>query len=190
MNPIHNEKDGSWTVIAPMAIDCDGSPHAYNPHDTGLDALANGGPVHDPYGYELNPRTGLAYIQGVDAPAYDESSHGFYVSATTYGRKEYPHNDPRRYLNSEIEPFIVVPGSFRRNVPGIVMGCRAVVRYKGRECEAVVGDIGPRFGEASIAVAKALGIDSNGRRGGVDAPEVTYIVWPGVAAKGYELQPA
>ncbi len=189
MSPTFNPKDGSWTVIADMKIDCDGSPHCYNAHDTGLDALANGGPREAPYGYELNPHTGHPYVQGVDAPAYDATSHGFYVSATTYERREYPANDPHRYLNSETERFIVVPSSFRRHVPGIVLGCRATVKFRGRECPAVVGDIGPRFGEASIAVAAALGIDTNGRHGGTDE-EVTYTIWPGVAAEGYQLHPA
>ncbi len=190
MNIEFDKATGSYTVRAPMAIDCDGSPHAYHPDDkSGLDALANGGPRDDPYGYEVNPHTGKPYIQGQDAPAFDESSKGFFVSATTYGRKQYAHNDPMRYLNSETERFVVVPGSFRRHVPGVVLGCRAVVSFNGQECEAVVGDIGPRFGEASIAVAKALGIDHNGRHGGTDRL-VTYRVYPGIPAPGYELQPA
>lgn len=182
--------DGSYTVQAPMAIDCDGSPHAYHPDDhSGLDALANGGPRNDPYGYEMNPHTGRPYIQGEDAPAYDDSSRGFYVSATTYQRRKFAANDPRRYLNSEKELFIVVPGSFRKHIPGIVLGCKAIVAFRGKSCDAVVGDIGPRFGEASIAVAAALGIDTNGRNGGTEEM-VKYTIFPGVAAEGYELQPA
>jgi hypothetical protein len=185
------QTDGSWLIEnAPLAIDCDGSPHAYHPDNhSGLDDLRNGGPLDQPYGYEINPATRRPFVQGQDAPAYDESSRGFFVSATTYQRREYPANDPRRYLNSETELFIVVPAAFRKHVPGVVLGCRAEVTYGGKSCQAVVGDVGPRFGEASIAVAAALGIDANGRRGGVEAG-VAYRIWPGVPAEGYELQPA
>lgn len=183
--------DGSWLVSnAPMAIDCDGSPHAYHPDNhSGLDDLRNGGPADDPYGYELNPQTGKPFIQGVDAPAFDDSSRGFYVSSTTHQRPEFAGNDPMRYLDSETESFIVVPGSFRRHVAGIVIGCKAEATYRGKTVEAVVGDIGPSFGEASIACAKALGINPDGRTGGV-SNGVTYRIWPGIPADGYELQRA
>ncbi len=179
-----------FTYRGGMSIDCDGSPHAYHPDDkSGLDALANGGPKDDPYGYLLNPATKKPYIQGQDAPAFDDSSKGFYVSATTYERKEFPANDPRRYLNSETERFIVVPSKFRREAKGAVLGCKATVEYKGNVIETVVGDIGPRFGEASIAVARGLGINASGRHGGTD-DGVTYRIYPGIAAEGYELHPA
>lgn len=189
------QSDGSWLVRnAPMAIDCDGSPRAYHPDNhSGLDDLRNGGPASDPYGYELNPATGRPFIQGKDAPAFSPDTVGFYVSATSYCRKEYAHNDPHRYLNAETECFGVVPGWFRKHVPGVVLGCRMVISYEGQSIEAVAGDVGPSFGEASIACAKRLGINPNGRSGGVDSG-VTYRIYPGVRAVvsgvPYDLQPA
>ncbi len=167
-------------------IDADGSPRAYGPDNTGLDFNANGGPITAPYGYELNPKTGKPFIQGVDAPLFNETTRGFYVSATTYERKQFAANDPRRYLNSETERFGVVTGYFRKHVPGIVLGCKMLVRFNGKEAIAVAGDIGPSFGEGSIALAEALGIPSNARHGGVDNG-VEWRTYPGVVCPGYEL---
>lgn len=179
----------AWVVKTGAKIDADGSPRAYGPNNSGLDYNANGGPPHAPYGYELNPATGYPFVQGEDAPAYSAETKGFYVSATTYERRKYPRNDPRRYLNSEREVFVVVTGAFRRHVPGIVIGGKCVVRYNGREVSAVMGDVGPDFGEMSIACAAALGIDADARHGGV-TEGVEYRFYPGVAAPGYELQAA
>lgn len=170
-------------------IDGDGSPRCYGPDNSGLDLTANGGPPHNPYGYELNPRTGKPFIQGEDAPEYDAGTRGFYVSSTTYQRKEFAPNDPHRYLNSEKEIFAVVPGAFRRHVPGIVMGCKFTAEYEGKVATGIVGDIGPDFGEGSIALAEALGIPSSPRDGGVSGG-VTWRFYPGVAVDGYELQRA
>lgn len=184
-----DESDGAWVITTGFAIDADGSPRCYGPNDTGLDYAKNGGPEDDPYGYELNPKTGKPFIQGLDAPAYSEATRGMYVSATTYQRKEYPPNDCRRYLNSEEVIFGVVPGSFRKHVPGIVIGCKMLVTYSGLPIIAVAGDVGPRFGEGSIALAKALGIPSNPRHGGVGSG-VEWRTYPGIAAPGFVLQPA
>lgn len=182
--------EGGWEITGiGLAIDADGSPRAYGPNDTGLDYNANAGPPNAPYGYELNPHTGRPFIQGEDAPAFSDTTRGFYVSSTTYQRREYAANDPMRYLNSETEVFIVVPGSFRKHVQGIVIGCRAEIEYQGRFIKAVAGDVGPAWGEASIAAAKALGINADPRHGGTSSG-VTIRVYPGQPAEGYELQPA
>ncbi len=180
--------DGAYVIHAGMAIDADGSPRAYNKANSGLDDLLNAGPLNAPYGYELNPATGHPFVQGLDAPAYSADTQGFYVSSTSYQRREYPANDPSRYLNSETELYIVATRSFRRHIPGVVLGCRATVTYRGQSVTAIVGDIGPDFGEASVAVAKALGINSNARTGGC-AHGVEYRIYPGQTVAGYQLQP-
>lgn len=184
-----DEKDNSWVFHGGMAIDADGSARAYNADDTGLEFLANGGPEHAPYGYELNHATGKPFVQGEDAPAASDATKGFYVSATTYENREYAANDPMRYLDSEKVRYVVVPNSFRRHVPGVVLGCKCLVSFNGKTVEAGVGDIGPDFGEASIATANALGIQSNPRHGGTGSG-VEYRFYPGVVAEGFKLQPA
>lgn len=118
-----------------------------------------------------------------------------------------PHGDPYfqpdttlhhdgKSLNAEEVPFIVVPPEIIRAVPGIVLGCKATIAYRGRECPCVVGDTGPhnKLGEASPAAAEAVGINGNPNTGGIDLPRVTFELWPGVPAEvngvTYELQPA
>lgn len=184
------QADGWWLIEnAAFDVDGDGSPHCYSPNGDGLDYLANGGPIDNPYGYLLNPETRQPYVQGVDAPAFDDSCNGFYVSSTTYQRTQFALNDPRRYLNSETEDFIVVPGWWRKSVPGIVMGCVAEIIYRGVTYPCMSGDVGPRWGEGSISLAKKLGIPASPKDGGVDSG-VTFRVRPGYAAPGYELQRA
>lgn len=190
MIPVHqDQKDGAWVAVTGMRIDADGSPRAYGPNNIGLEYNANGGPAHAPYGYELNHTTGKPYIQGQDAPAANLSTEGFYVSATTYENREFATNDPHRYLDSEKVRYVVVPSSFRRHVPGIVLGCKCLVTFNHQTVEAVVGDIGPDFGEASIATADALGIQSDPRHGGIGFG-VEYRFYPGIAAEGFRLIPA
>jgi hypothetical protein len=63
------------------------------------------------------------------------------------------------------------------------------------QCDAVVGDVGPRtkIGEISIAAAKLLGIDPDPVNGGTDERIIEYTIHVGVPAKinniQYTLQP-
>lgn len=185
------QPDGSFIVHAGMAIDGDGSPHCYAPHGSGLpalDFLANAGHEGNWWGLACDG-AGNPYIQGKNAPTHDSSSNGFYVSTTSLTHKGYAQNDPMHYLNAETECFVVVPRKFVRSVAGIVLGCRCLVTNtgNGKTCEAVVGDIGPDFGEASIATAHALDVPGGPKAGGISTG-ITYQFFPGVPAAGYELQ--
>ena len=178
----------SYAFKSGMAIDSDGSPRSYAPPSSGLvalDYLKNAGYAGNWWGIACDDH-GKPYVQGQNAPCNDPKSKGYYVSTTSYERSEFAHNDTRRYLNSETEKFIVVPNSFRKSVEGIVLGCLVKVSYNGKTAQAVVGDVGPRIGEGSIALANALGIPSNPKKGGVDSG-VTYEIFPGVTAPGYRL---
>lgn len=116
-----------------------------------------------------------------------------------------PHGDPDfqndttlhfegKPLNSDVDKWIVLPMPVIRAVKGIVLGCQATVHYKGKSCDAVVGDVGPsrKIGEISRAVAFALGINPSPTIGGVDDASVRYEWTPGVAAvvdgRRYELK--
>ncbi|WP_328557185.1 glycoside hydrolase family 75 protein [Streptomyces sp. NBC_00358] len=86
-----------------------------------------------------------------------------------------------RYLSAETLPYIVVPApsdvwNYRDH--GIGPGSVAAVIYRDRVQYAVVGDTGPQdiIGEASYAVAAALGIRPDPRGGGTPSG-VTYIVF-------------
>lgn len=99
-------------------------------------------------------------------------------------------------LNSDVDKYIVLPPTIVKAVPGIMLGCQALVLNikNGRQTHAVVGDIGPsrKLGELSAACALALGISPNPNIGGTDDFILNYTVWPGVAAvvdgKQYQLQ--
>lgn len=118
---------------------------------------------------------------------------GYYVSTTAYENRKFKESDPRRYLDAERVRFIVVPSALRKAVRGVVLGCRAIVTnpWNGQKAEGLVGDLGPatHLGEGSIALASALGIKSDPRRGGTEN-HLLYEIYPDEAAPGFQLQPA
>ncbi|MBA3651272.1 MAG: hypothetical protein H0W66_07295 [Chthoniobacterales bacterium] len=90
--------------------------------------------------------------------------------------------DPRRYVDSESIPYIVLPGG---KLGGAKLGDYALVintRTKDR-VKAIVADSGPKnkLGEASIATAEALlgKSKSSPKTGGTDEKIIRYIVFPG-----------
>lgn len=182
--------DGCCSFVAGMTIDADGSPRAYGPDNKGLDYTENAG--HPGNWWGVVTRNGRPVIQsGLDE---GQPCKGMYISTTSLQNAYEGLYDVRRYVNSEEVPFIVVPGFLRKRLPGIVMGCRAEVRYAGnnRVVECVVADSGPatHLGEGSIKLAKQLNIPSSARSGGLDKQLITYKFWPGVVSKfGYRLQP-
>lgn len=99
-----------------------------------------------------------------------------------------------RALNADLIPYIVVPRWLAADVPGIVLGCQAVVLLGSKLVQAVVGDIGPdhKIGEVSIECARRLGIPASPLTGGV-AGGVFYRIHPGIPAIvdgiQYALQP-
>ncbi len=159
---------------AGMAIDADGSPHAYNPQNTGLDALGNAGKPGNWWGIDTNS-SGKPYVQGAKDPA-----PGYYVSTTALTDSRYPSSDPRHFVDSETVPFIAVPPELKNQ--GVKVGDLVAVRNEktGKTAYAVVADIGPRgkIGEGSIKLAQELGINSNARSGGASSG-ISYVVFPG-----------
>lgn len=157
-----------------MSIDADGSPHAYNPSNTGLDALGNAGKPGNWWGIATNSQ-GKPYVQGPNDPA-----PGYYVSTTSLEDARYPASDPRRYVDSEKVPFIAVSPELKSQ--GVKVGDLVAVRNEktGKTAFAVVADIGPKghAGEGSIKLAQELGINDDARRGGASSG-VQYVVFPG-----------
>lgn len=180
----------SWQSGA--RIDADGSPRAYGPHDSGLDYTANAGGPGNWYGIATD-KHGKPFIQGENDPY-----PGMFVSTTAYENEGFAASDPRRYLDSEKVYYVVIPGHLRKQVPGIVLGCKAEVTntHTGVCVTAVVGDVGPsdEIGEVSIALADTLGIPSGPKSGGTSKQILAFEVFPGVAAKvngvQYRLIPA
>lgn len=184
--PVMLHDDGSVSFVAGMSIDADGGRRTYAPAGSGLpalDYLANAGEPGNWYGLVCDT-DGKPII----APS------GYYVSPTTYRRREFPRTDPRAYLDPETEFFVVFPRQLRMAVKPVVLGCRCVVTdlKSGREKMCVAGDAGPatHLGEASIAVAEFFGVPSSPKHGGTDERRFRYTFYPGNAADGYELQAA
>ncbi len=183
---IIEDDDGRVHFKGDLDIDADGAYRAYHPDNrSGLDDLRNAHTGSDWYGCVT--RHGSPVIQGPDDPA-----PGFYVSATSLhlahdDGSQRDETDPRRYVDAESVPFIVVPPQIIRGVAGVVLGCKARITdtRTGRSVECVVADSGPRSkdGEASIAAAKALGINASALTGGEDDPVFLYELWPGIAAE-------
>lgn len=162
---------------AGMTIDADGAYRAYHPDSKkGLDYLANAGRPGKWWGVVTGNgnQSGTPVVQSTTDPA-----PGFFVSATALVNPDYGVANPRRYVDSESVPFLVLPGG---STFGAELGDFGyVVNFQEkRGCGAVFADIGPRdhIGEGSIALAKALCIPSNPRKGGV-TQGVGYVVFTG-----------
>lgn len=157
--------DGGVEFVAEMTINADGSPRCYHPEGSppGLDYTANGGRPGNWWALATHNQkaSGRPVIQGPNDPA-----PGFYVSMTALTNPGFRYDDPRRYQDSETVPFIVIPGGARWAKLG--QRCLVANLRNGKTCEAVVADIGPRnhLGEGSIALAKALGVNPDAKRGG------------------------
>jgi hypothetical protein len=166
--------DGAVCWVGRLAVDADGSPHAYHPDSKrGLDRLDNAGKPGAWYGIAAAP-DGNPIVQGPNDPA-----PGFYVSTTALIDPAYPSGDPRRYVDSEQVPYLSVPPELIHGM-GVRKGDLAAVYYKGTICFAVVADVGPHgeIGEGSVALAQALGIPSSARDGGCSGG-VRFAVFTG-----------
>jgi len=167
-----------------LAIDADGAPDAYHPKGLGLDALGNAGKPGSWWGVvtDTGKPDGTPVVQGPADPR-----PGFYVSTTSLQDPKRPAPDPRRYVDSITVPYVAIsPRLLARSLAG---GAKlgdvvAVVNVaNGKVAYAVVADVGPKdkLGEGSIALAQALGVDGNPRRGGV-GKGIAYVVFPGSGA--------
>ncbi len=166
---------GAYCWRSGLSVDADGSPRAYAPDNGGLhglDHLRNAGRPGRWYGVATND-SGIPIIQGEHDPA-----PGFLVSTTALVDRMRAQYDPRRYVDSEVIPYIVVPPELISR--GVHLGDVGLAAYGDRSCAAVIADVGPSraYGEGSIALATALGIPADPRHGGA-ARGVSYICWPG-----------
>ena len=171
--------EGVFFYESGLAIDADGSPRAYHPTDRlGLDSLSHAG--HRGNWWALvthNERTsGNPVVQGRADPA-----PGYFVSTTAlYDRTNTNPRDPRRYVDAEKIPYVVLhPRALRYAKLG---DFATVINLKNRKiAAAIVADESAAnlpVGEGSIALARALVIDSSPRHGGQDG-KVVFVIYPG-----------
>jgi hypothetical protein len=102
-----------------------------------------------------------------------------------------------KFLNADIDKYIVIPPQIRAMVPPIVMGCQArITNLKtGMWYAAVVGDIGPdeKTGEAAYCLANIINPNVTYNTGHLELIYL-YELWPGIPAvvegKTYKLESA
>lgn len=181
------DDDSAFFYESGLMIDADGAYHAYHPdHKSGLDYLGNAGTPGNWWALvtDNGQPSGRPVIQTDTDPA-----PGFYISTTSLEDPSRDRKDPQRYVNAEAINFIVLPG---RLGLGAKLGDFAVAirPTTGTYVYAVYADVGPanKIGEGSIALAKALGINSDPKSGGVGSG-VAYVVFPGTN-QGWPLSQA
>ena len=162
-----------------MTIDADGSPRAFHPiSKKGLDDASHAGHTGNWWGIltDNGDTNGKPLIQGPNDPA-----PGYYISTTGIQDLSKGENDPRRYADAEKVPYVVLSGTAKQNFDS-VLGDYAVVYNKANRkvSFAMFGDDWPdlKIGEASVAVAKELGINADAREGGVENASVVYLIFP------------
>ena len=162
----------AFFFVSGMTIDADGAPNAYNPDDTGLDALANAGdPAH--WNGIATDRDGNPLIQQESDPF-----PGYYISCTSLSDKTKESTDPTVYVDASKIPYVALPqevadrGEARLGDFAVVMNLR-----NGKSSFAIYADIGT-LGEGSVALADALGIRSDARHGG-ESDGILYLLFPG-----------
>ena len=154
-----------------MTVDADGSPRAYNPQNTGLDALGNAGHPGNWWGVATDSR-GKPYVQGPNDPA-----PGHYVSTTALEDPRFAASDPRRYVDSEKVPFIAIAPQLKDQ--GLKLGDLVAVRNErtGKTVFAIVADVGPRDHLAKAASSWRRNWASTPTRG-VAARAAASRTWP------------
>ncbi|MDQ0513520.1 glycoside hydrolase family 75 protein [Ancylobacter amanitiformis] len=195
---IWEDDDGRVHFTADADIDADGANGqngalaAYKTDNSGFEYLANGGMAIQ------NGKVICAHEWARDIVILGADNEprvfpgGIIASPTWYCYPGRELDDPAAYVDAQTVPYIVVPPMIIARVAGVVRGGKARVTWQGRSVDGVVADRGPRnkIGELSIAAAAAIGMPSSPRHGGREIPDVEYELWPGVAAPGFELQPA
>ncbi len=89
-------------------------------------------------------------------PVEQPDGSGFYVSATALYDASYPEADQRRYVEPLAVPASVVSRDLARQ--GVVQGSAGVAIRADKKIAVpfIVGDIGPRIGEGTPALARQL----------------------------------
>jgi hypothetical protein len=165
-------------------IDADGAPDAYGPDGKGRDALANAGKPGNWWGVvtDSGKADGTPVVQGPEDP-----KPGFYVSATSLQDATKKATDPRRYVDSSAVGYVAIsPRLLAKSLQGgVKLGDLVAVwnTANGLWAYGVVADVGPKdkLGEGSIALAEAMNVKSDPRRGGAKKG-IVYIVFPGTGS--------
>jgi hypothetical protein len=98
----------------------------------------------------------------------------------------FPQSDGQPLIAAEL-PYVVLPlasDTWNYRDSGLTGGTVVAAVYEDTVVYGVIGDLGPsgQIGEASYAMAAALGIDPDPSTGGASGKVVDYIAFPGIVA--------
>lgn len=155
-----------------LALDLDGSRHAYHPNNEGLDDNLNGGinkqeAMQNKFALTGNRGYGIAKKKSTDGKFYIGylQDNGFFISQTTPYYKNKPESDPGRYADAETIPYIAYSPGWKSR--GIKKGDIAWVvnTTNGKACAAIFADYrgNDREVEISLALADSLSIKTSTR---------------------------
>jgi len=161
-----------------MAIDADGAFRAYHPNnENGLDSSEHAGHPGNWWALATDTGTpkGRPVLQNKNDPA-----PGFYVSMTSlFDASITDERNPRRFVDAVSIPYVVLPPKgFKYAKLGDF--ANVVNLRNGKVADAIVADESAPdlpMGEGSIALARALSIDSDPRSGGIEK-DVVYVIYP------------
>jgi hypothetical protein len=178
------QEDNALLYLAGMQIDADGDELAYAPAGSDLsplDYLANAGNPGNWWGISTD-KSGNPYVQ----QPYHRGP-GYHVSTTALFNGAFPESNPDRYLDASHIPFFVLPSDFGQNVKLGDLGFAYNTQTKDNNC-MIYGDIGPKgqIGEASIGLAKTLGVNPDAKKGGTSSKIICYWLQPG-SSKGWQV---
>lgn len=190
----HNPDLGCYEVLVD-ALQCDadgangqtGGVACYVPNGSGLpslDYLANGGHPGNWWGLvtDNGEPNGNPISQDSSQPV-----PGAYISTTSYQFSQFKAHDVNRYVDAAAVKGIVVPRAFQIGVPGIVLGGYCECEVAGHVENGIAYDVGPAFGEASLAMCQAFDPNASAKHG-TNIGRCTIRVWPGRAVDGFPLQ--
>jgi hypothetical protein len=169
----------AFVYEAGLAVDADGAYRAYHPKDRlALDSIEHAGHPGDWWALatDTGRKNGHPVLQQKGDPA-----PGYYVSMTSLFDARIPNeHDPRRFVDAVSIPYVVLPpvGFKHARLGDFAM---VINLRNGRAAGAIVADESApdlKMGEGSIALANALGIDSDARTGGTERG-VAYVIYPG-----------
>ena len=176
--PVFKFMHGVIGFQAKFAIDADGSPRAYGPNDSGLDLTQ--------HAYNVSSKRWMGIVTDENCkPLIQKQGDphpGLYISQTSLYDTTYPNCNPRRFVNAEKIPYIVLSLKMMA-LTGAKVGDISYVYNPttDKSSYAVFGDVGPEelLGEGSIYLAQILGIpNTSPRDGGLSGSAIQYVVFP------------
>ncbi len=174
---VFQDDDKRIHYIADMDVDVDGAKHAYRLDNRRPPALDD---IHASAGYPDGSWHNVLAADPRDHTKPYVDPEGFCVSMTSYWREDFEMYDRQRWVDAEIVPYIVLPGSIRKMARGVCLGCRARITRTtdGKFIDGVYADTsGGTIGEVSVNAAKVFGSQWNANNG--DSREIyQYQFWP------------